>query len=68
MSTTNADHAIVLGAVRNVECFGDAQAAADFELGDLRVGQKRQLARDLLRKERRAVAGAIRDLVRAEAR
>jgi hypothetical protein len=61
-----ADHAIVLGSVRNVERFGDPQIVAQFEFGDLRVRQEREFARDLLRKERRVVAGPVRDLVRAE--
>jgi hypothetical protein len=61
-----ADDAIVLGAVGNVERFGDAQSGIDFEFGDLRVGQEGELARDLLREERRVIADAIGNLVRTE--
>ena len=60
------DDAVVLRAVRHVERLGDAQFARERELRDLRVRQEGELAHDLVRKERLAVAGTIGDLVRAE--
>ena len=62
------NRAVERRTVRYVERFCNVQAIFERELGDLRVGQERKLARDLVRKERsqNAVGDAIGDLVRAE--
>ena len=53
--------------MRNVKRLGYVDAMLEGELGDLRVGQKRELALDLMREERaiRAIA-TIGDVMRSE--